>query len=575
MALGTSRVRAVWLAALSALAVTTAAARARATPDFPDTVRKFYALPAVVDPPNGCQVCHVDDNGGGPTTLRPFGQLLSQQYLVNPYDETSLTSALGELASQQPLVASDLMNGRDPNGDVGVTSTTLADGAVASTGASPLDPTPSYGCSTAAADLRGGGPPLGVASACAATLLLLARRGKRRSAAPRGAARARALVLAMGGTAAGSAACELGDSSPAPCDSMFVDGAADATPAGAMPEAGDAAQTSDARDAGAAPDSGTPVTVSALRLANWSPGAPEVDFCVAAHGSGAFRGPWLAAKAGGEGGVVGLAFPQVSTYSFVSPGQYDVRLVVAGAPDCSAGIVTDATSLPTLAAGDFLTIAAVGAASAAGAALPQLELAGFKDDGVFVMPASGAGASSASDGGDAASAAGGGAPDASAVDGGGPDAGGGVPDSGGAVASGGGAAATTVAVRFIHAAPALGAVDFGTGAVGAGFKAIFSGVAFAHASSKDAGASADPNGYAFVAPLSNKTLSAELHGGADASAAIAHGVSAVAGSVLTFALVAAGSQSGAGQFVECVDNAGMTGLVAGPASGGGSCVLLQ
>ncbi|MGA7120003.1 MAG: hypothetical protein WBY94_07900, partial [Polyangiaceae bacterium] len=111
--------------------------------------------------------------------------------------------------------------------------------------------------------------------------------------------------------------------------------AAKASEAG--PASSDASAASDASDAGPAIVAPTSM-LAGIRIANWSPGAPAIDFCIAPHGTTAFQGPILANTAPAlvdagtcPPGPVGLAFTEVSSYSLVQPQQYDVRLVVAGA----------------------------------------------------------------------------------------------------------------------------------------------------------------------------------------------------------------------------------------------------
>jgi hypothetical protein len=89
-----------------------------------------------------------------------------------------------------------------------------------------------------------------------------------------------------------------------------------------------------------------------LRIAQVSPHLPPIDLCVAPHGTTAFQGPLLArliASTGQDAGTdalaPGLAYAQVSAYLSLDEGQYDVRLVAAGASSCSA-------SLPTASAPD-------------------------------------------------------------------------------------------------------------------------------------------------------------------------------------------------------------------------------
>ncbi len=244
--------------------------------------------------------------------------------------------------------------------------------------------------------------------------------------------------------------------------------------------------------------------VAGIRVANWSSHAPPIDLCVAKHGTGAFRGPMLGTfvksgdDAGADGGAA-LSFPYASAYSYVAPGQYDGRLVVAGASDCSAGIGADVTNLPTLLAGGYATIALIGEASPAAGA-PGLQLIGLLDDAF---------------------------------------------------------ADTGVGLRFINAVPsaALTLADFGEGS-GGGFAPLFLAVHFGQAGtaaeakvSDAAPPPVDPYGYASIAALSSATLSLRARNGAQ-DLATATDVNVAAGAVVTIVAV------GLTELVECVDNAG-------------------
>src|SRR5580700_3131759 len=106
-----------------------------------------------------------------------------------------------------------------------------------------------------------------------------------------------------------------------------------------------------------------PTTQTLVRLADWSPDAIPLDFCVAPHGTGAWEGPLLAISAAldpdaglGDAGGHGLTFPLVTAYLSLAPGQYDVRLVAAQATDCGVNIVNDAVGLPAFAADAHTTI---------------------------------------------------------------------------------------------------------------------------------------------------------------------------------------------------------------------------
>jgi hypothetical protein len=163
------RVLAVRLAAASAfVAVLGAPLVARATPSFPGDVQTHYGLSGPPFPPNGCQLCHQDDNGGDPTTLRPFGRLLYTQFHVQAYDDDSLRTALGELDTQYMNLADDIATGKDPNVDL-----SGGEGGIANP-----DPIPMYGCAVGAGSAAG---HRGVALAFAALAAMAVYRPKRKT----------------------------------------------------------------------------------------------------------------------------------------------------------------------------------------------------------------------------------------------------------------------------------------------------------------------------------------------------------------------------------------------------------
>jgi hypothetical protein len=279
--------------------------------------------------------------------------------------------------------------------------------------------------------------------------------------------------------------------------------------------AGGDAQPTDAGGDGAgsdAPADGPKFTMSFLRVANWSPDAPAVDFCIAPHGTASFRGPIAHALAvSRDASATPLTFPLVSAYEPVDPGAYDVRIVAYGAPNCSVGIRQDTQTLPALAAGAFGTIALVGELQPAGSDQP-IEVVAFKDTTT---------------------------------------------------------AGSGISVRFINASPAFGSLDVGKGTM-LGFQPFFKGIAFGTASTPqelpmasapDASTPAvDGNGYMAISKLSNTTLSArDPTQGTDAVTA---SVTAAGGSVLTMVFVGgtlATMPPSPPGLLECVDNAGRVG----------------
>lgn len=263
--------------------------------------------------------------------------------------------------------------------------------------------------------------------------------------------------------------------------------------------------------------SGADAAVTWVRVANWSPDSPSVDFCVASQATGAFKGPLVAALDAGaaEAGTTRLGFPLVSAYFSIPAGSYDVRVVAAGAPSCAVGILPDTTNLPTFGVQTFATVALLGEEMPSGTD-PGLQVVSFEDS----TTSSGSGA----------------------------------------------------ALRFINAAPAIPAADFGEGSLsgsGGGFVTLFSGVFFAAASSaqdasraanqssadasSDASVPVDANGYYLDLTLADTTVSAhDTRAGTDAALA---SVSAAAGSVLTVALVGGTSSGISPQLLECLDGA--------------------
>src|SRR5262249_1648513 len=151
-----------------------------------------YMLPAItVDAPQGCQLCHVDDVGGGTSTLRGFGRLMVQLGVVQ-YDETSLKAALATLDADYPGFAADIKAGRDPNNDPSGSGSSGEGGATFASN-TPIDPQPAYGCEVG----RGRGRLAGGGLFLLFAIALGTRRRRR--------------LLAAAGLAASLAGCESDD----------------------------------------------------------------------------------------------------------------------------------------------------------------------------------------------------------------------------------------------------------------------------------------------------------------------------------------------------------------------------
>jgi hypothetical protein len=270
-----------------------------------------------------------------------------------------------------------------------------------------------------------------------------------------------------------------------------------------------------------------PQQLTALRLANWSPGAPGVDLCLAPQGTTVFQGPLLAGVVAAlvdagtleDAGPAGLAFPQVGAYFGIAPGQYDARIVAAGSLDCSVGLGADSTGLPDLKADGFATLAVVGEAQPAGGG-PALAVVGFPDEGPRAFAPNGATRPLAAKFVNAAA---------------------GVPIATASIATKG-------AGTFTLVAPFGGVGRYGPGELGADDPPI------------------DADGYASWQVMSDATVTCAVPG---QRSALASGTMATLGGA-TVTLVLVGSASGpaadgglAGSFqlMECEDNAGTPGLL--------------
>ncbi len=271
---------------------------------------------------------------------------------------------------------------------------------------------------------------------------------------------------------------------------------------------GDSA-TTDTSIADAAADT-APTDQPLIRIAAFSPDAPPLDVCFAAHGTTTYMGPIVASVAV-DGGASGLSFGQVTGYLALglAPGVYDVRTVAAGATDCTAALTGagDTTNLATLAAGESYTIAALGETTPASGDHP-FSIALLGDD-------------TASPTGDAA-------------------------------------------IRFLHASPSLGALDVGSGSLAttdasaADFVPWFTNVTYGLTGLTSAvdGGSVDSDGYLAMAPFSSMTISAHASGGST-DTITATGLSFAAGSASTLFLI--GGKSGVAtnpiELLLCTDDA--------------------
>jgi Domain of unknown function (DUF4397) len=239
-----------------------------------------------------------------------------------------------------------------------------------------------------------------------------------------------------------------------------------------------------------------------LRIADWSPDAPPVDFCLAAPDSGAYYGPLLGTAFVTDGSAPAIAFPNASAYMGVPAGSFDARIVPAGATGCTAGLGGEVHGV-ALPANGYTTLGLAGR-TASGA--QGLRGVWFADD-------------SRSAGG-------------------------------------------KTAVRFIQAEPLIGRATFAFSS-SPQLAPFFSETAPYAGLGAGSDAGVDNGGYANIAPLSAATLAVTVDAG-DASTNVATAtVSAAAGSVLSFVLVAVpGADSGppVPAILECVDNAGTAGL---------------
>jgi hypothetical protein len=315
----------------------------------------------------------------------------------------------------------------------------------------------------------------------------------------------------------------------------------------------DAAATPPSADAGdgSTVDAAPPPPQTYLRVAQLAPDLPAMDVCVAPHGTTTFQGPLvgqlgqqLAADAGADADASGLTYAQVSAYLPLAPGQYDVRLVAAGAssctplsrPDADGGEVdaggphdaepndgsapeeaaadvgstalTDTTDLPLLRLNTYATLLVVGESSPSGKDA-ALRLSVIPDDAVLA----GAGAM----------------------------------------------------LRGVNAVPSVLSLDFGLESP-AQWAPLLVNVKFAGASQRAApgDGTVDSNGYLPIAPFSpTQELSARTSADAATNTAVADGVEIDMGSIAT--VIAIGGKTGdtmhRPSLLVCIDNQPSGGLL--------------
>jgi hypothetical protein len=279
----------------------------------------------------------------------------------------------------------------------------------------------------------------------------------------------------------------------------------------------DAAKPMDASEEADADVGPEVVTVpeTRIRFAMWSPDAPSVDFCVApierapdaavdsggiaADGGEVWQGPIIGQAATHvDGGIdvlfdgetlSGLSFPQVSAYFDFPAGSYAIRLVIAGAADCSMPLLgNDTLNLSPFKTGASTTVAVIGEYSQA-ATDAVIEIVSFADDT--------AGSSG------------------------------------------------NIRLRFIAGVPSVTSLDLGLGTLGSpSFHPLFTAVPFGEAGNSSDAGPVDKSGYLTTSALDNATLSA-VPDSPDAGAIVVAGATIPRGSVATIAAV--GGKSGAGQ----------------------------
>lgn len=243
----------------------------------------------------------------------------------------------------------------------------------------------------------------------------------------------------------------------------------------------------------------SPPTTAQVRYALLSPNKPPIDICLATHGSGQFNGPLL--KAAGVAST-GLSYAQVSKYLPVAAGQYDVRVIDGGATSCDQSLF-DSTNVPVFAGGSAFTVVGTGFIPPNASDPTAFTIAVFTDDTTNT--------------------------------------------------------ANAVSLRFIHTAPDVPAVDFGTGS-GATFAALFSDVSYLAVGTSTSPAT-DANGYLSLAPATAPvTYSLRSHGSSTDALTVTSPTALPAGTLATvFAIGDLTGSPRALQTLVCADNAAPVG----------------
>jgi hypothetical protein len=254
-----------------------------------------------------------------------------------------------------------------------------------------------------------------------------------------------------------------------------------------------ATDSASSRGPDGAADAAPPPPSAHVRFADWSPDAPGAgfSFCLSPQGAQEWMGPFQ---------PKGLAFPGTSAYADVPPGTYDAQAVEASSGDCSADVGSMSVSLPPLADGTYVTVAAIGDVTPA-LDDASLKLAAFVDDAAGM--------------------------------------------------------AGSALLRVINAAPAFSYVNIGTGSMAAGsFKLLFASVGFGtRASIATGGQMFDANGYAQMMPMVGVELNVQPLNVAGRDVATASNVSLSAGAVETLVVVGGKTGGAPAQIMMCDDAA--------------------